>query len=117
MSKKWSKLIVLISTADSVPDRQARTTLRAGARSFRPRARLAFPRDVQAGIRTIIGGRVGAYGELLEQSRDEAIKQMVSKARRLGGNGALATRLSTSQVMGAAAEVVAYGTAVVIDGE
>ena len=108
----------LISTADSVPDRQVRTTLRAGARSFRPGPACHPGTDVQAGIRTIFGGRVGAYGELLEQSRDEAIKQMVSEARRLGGgNGALATRLSTSQVMGAAAEVVAYGTAVVIDGE
>ena len=104
---------VLISTADSVPDQQVKTTLGL-VRGQSVRARNAI-RDVQAGIRTIFGGRVGVYGELLEQSRDEAIEQMVSKSRRLGGNGVLATRLSTSQVMGGAAEVVAYGTAVVLD--
>ena len=104
---------VLISTADSVPDQQVKTTLGL-VRGQSVRARNAI-RDVQAGIRTIFGGRVGVYGELLEQSRDEAIEQMVSEARRLGGNGVLATRLSTSQVMGGASEVVAYGTAVVLD--
>jgi uncharacterized protein YbjQ (UPF0145 family) len=72
-------------------------------------------RDIQAVIRSIVGGQVGVFAELLEQSRDEAIERMREDARGLGANAIVAVRLSTSQIMGGAAEVLAYGTAVVIE--
>ena len=104
---------ILISTSDDVPGRRI-TSVLGLVRGNSVRAR-HVGRDIQAGIRTIFGGRVGVYAELLEQSREEAIEVMVRHARTMGANGVVATRLSTSQIMGGAAEVLAYGTAVVLE--
>jgi uncharacterized protein YbjQ (UPF0145 family) len=71
-------------------------------------------RDIQASIRTVFGGRVGVYSELLEKSREEAIGIMVEAARARGANAVVAVRLATAQVMRGAAEVLAYGTAVIL---
>lgn len=103
----------LIVTSDEVPGRSIAKVLGlVRANSVRARN---LARDVQALGRTVVGGRVGVYGELLETSRDEAIAQMVEQARAMGANAIVATRLSTSQVMSGAAEVLAYGTAVQIE--
>ena len=72
-------------------------------------------RDIQASIRTVFGGRVGVYSELLEKSREEAIGVMVEAAREQGANAVVAVRLATAQVMRGAAEVLAYGTAVILE--
>ena len=106
---------VLISTPDDVPGRRI-TRVLGLVRGNSVRAR-HVGRDIQAGIRTIFGGRVGVYAELLEQSREEAIEVMVRHALTMGANGVVATRLSTSQIMGGAAEILAYGTAVVLEEE
>ena len=103
---------LLISSADEVPGRET-TKVIGLVRGHSVRARNMI-RDVQAGIRTIFGGRVGVYAELLEQAREEAIEDMVKSALDQGANAVVATRLTTSQVMGGASEVVAYGTAVVL---
>lgn len=103
----------LITTSEEIPGRQVVKILGL-VRGHSVRAR-NVGRDIQAGFRTIVGGRVGVYAELLETSREEAIGQMVEEARKLGGNAIVTTRLATSQVMGGAAEVVAYGTAAVIE--
>lgn len=104
---------ILIVTSDEVPGRRIANVLGlVRANSVRARN---LARDVQALGRTVVGGRVGVYGELLEESRDEAIAQMVEQARGMGANAVVATRLSTSQVMSGAAEVLAYGTAVQIE--
>ncbi|MFQ5879097.1 MAG: YbjQ family protein [Dehalococcoidia bacterium] len=104
---------VVISTADEVPGRTIVRTLGL-VRGNSVRAR-HLGRDIQAGIRTIVGGRVGVYAELLETSRSEAINQMLEEARKLGANAVVAVRLTTSQIMGGAAEILAYGTAVVVE--
>jgi uncharacterized protein YbjQ (UPF0145 family) len=103
----------MIVTSDQVPGRTIAKVLGA-VRGNSVRAR-HIGRDIQAGIRTIVGGRVGVYAELLEESRAEAIDKMVEQARALGANGVVAMRLATSQIMGNAAEVLAYGTAVVLE--
>jgi uncharacterized protein YbjQ (UPF0145 family) len=104
---------ILISTADEVPNRRV-TSVLGLVRGNSVRAR-NLARDVQALGRTIVGGSVGVYAELLKASREEAIAVMVEEARQKGANAVVATRLSTSQIMGGAAEVLAYGTAVVIE--
>ncbi len=106
---------VLITTSDDVPGRRVTSALGL-VRGNSVRAR-HVGRDIQAGIRTIFGGRVGVYAELLELSREEAIAGMVEQARMMGANCVVAARLSTSQVMSGAAEVLAYGTAVVLAEE
>ncbi len=104
---------VMIVTSDEVPGRTITKVLGA-VRGNSVRAR-HIGRDIQAGIRTIVGGRVGVYAELLEASRAEAIEKMVEEARALGANGVVTMRLATSQIMGNAAEVLAYGTAVMLE--
>lgn len=104
---------IVITTSEGVPGRRlVRTLGLVQGHSVRARH---LGRDIQAGIRSIVGGRVGVYAELLQSSRQEAIAQMVEQARSLGANAIVAARLSTSQVMGGAAEVLAYGTAVVVE--
>jgi len=104
---------VLLATSDEVPGRTIVKVLGlVRGNSVRVRA---IGRDIQAGLRTIVGGKVGVYAELLEQTRAEAIDNMLAEARKLDANGVVATRLATSQIMGNAAEVVAYGTAVVLE--
>jgi uncharacterized protein YbjQ (UPF0145 family) len=108
-----SETEVVMVTSDEVPGRNIAKVL-GMVRGNSVRAR-NIGRDIQAGIRTIVGGRVGVYAELLEQSRDEAIEKMVEEARSMGANGIVTARLATSQIMGNAAEVLAYGTAVQLE--
>jgi uncharacterized protein YbjQ (UPF0145 family) len=69
---------------------------------------------IQAAWRTLIGGRAGVYAELQAHCREEAIATMVAEAMSLGANAVVAVRISASNRVGVA-EVVAYGTAVVIE--
>ncbi len=74
-------------------------------------------RDIVAGFRNLAGGEIKEYTELMAESRDLAIKRMVEKARAMGANAVLGMRFSTSAIMSGAAEVMAYGTAVVLERE
>ena len=102
-----------VVTSDDLPGRKVVKTLGL-VRGQSVRAR-HVGRDIQAGIRTIFGGRVGVYAELLEASREEAIDHMTAEAEKLGANAVVAVRMSTSQIMGGAAEVLVYGTAVLTE--
>jgi uncharacterized protein YbjQ (UPF0145 family) len=104
---------LIIATSDEIPGRKVVRTLGL-VRGHSVRARNLI-RDIQSWMRSIFGGRVGVYAELLERSREEAISEMVTEARKLGANGIAAVRLSTSQVMAGASEILAYGTAVVVE--
>ena len=104
---------VIIVSSDEVAGRRI-TSVLGLVRGNSVRAR-NLVRDVQALARTVVGGRIGVYGELLEESREEALAKMTAEARALGADGVVATRLGTSQVMNGAAEVLAYGTAVTIE--
>lgn len=73
--------------------------------------------DILAALRSIAGGEIVEYTELLARARDEAIRRMVEKAKAMGANGVIGVRLSSSNIMSGAAEVVAYGTAVVLEKE
>ncbi len=72
-------------------------------------------RDIMAGLKTIVGGEIRGYTELLSEARNEAIERMIAKADELGANAIINVRLSTSAVMAGAAELFAYGTAVVVE--
>lgn len=74
-------------------------------------------RDFMAFLRNIAGGEIVEYTELLAKSRDEALRRLIQKARDLGANAVLGVRFTTSNIMSGAAEVVAYGTAVVVARE
>ncbi len=72
-------------------------------------------RDIMAGLKNIFGGELVGYTELLSESRQEATDRMIAQAEALGANAVLNVRYSTSSVAQGAAELYAYGTAVVIE--
>ncbi len=74
-------------------------------------------RDIAAGFKNIVGGELKGYTELLVESRQQATQRMVAQAQQLGANAVVNVRFSTSAVTGGAAELYAYGTAVLIEPE
>ena len=72
-------------------------------------------RDLMAGIKNVFGGELKGYTELLEESRKEAIARMQEQARQLGANAILNIRFSTSAITAGAAEIFAYGSAVIVE--
>lgn len=71
-------------------------------------------RDIAAGFKNMFGGELKGYTELLVESRREATERMLAQARELGANGVVNVRFATSSITAGAAELFAYGTAVVI---
>ena len=74
-------------------------------------------RDITAAFRNIIGGEVSEYTKLMGEAREQALDRMVAEAKGLGANALIAVRFQTSMVMTGAAELLAYGTAVVVEDE
>jgi len=74
-------------------------------------------RDIVASLRNIVGGEISEYTKLLAEAREQALDRMVEEASGLGANAVVEVRFSTSQVMAGAAELLAYGTAVVVEDE
>ena len=72
-------------------------------------------RDIMAGLKNIVGGELTGYTELMQESRQEAIDRMQAQASMLGANAVLNVRFSTSSIAQGAAELLAYGTAVVLE--
>ena len=72
-------------------------------------------RDIMAGLRGMVGGEVTDYTKMMAQSREEALNRMIEDAEKKGANAVVSMRFATSMVMQNASEVVAYGTAVVLE--
>ena len=68
-----------------------------------------------AGLRNIVGGEVTEYGKLLAESREQALDRMLAQADELGANAVIGLQFQTSVVMAGAAEMMAFGTAVVVE--
>ena len=71
-----------------------------------------FGKDFMAGMKTLVGGEIVGYTEMLTEARQSATKRMVDEASALGADAILNIRFGSSAVMQGAAEVIAYGTAV-----
>ena len=71
-------------------------------------------RDFMAGMKTLVGGEIVGYTEMLNEARQIAVKRMVDEAKELGADAVIGVKYGSSQVMAGAAEVIAYGTAVKI---
>jgi uncharacterized protein YbjQ (UPF0145 family) len=72
-------------------------------------------RDILAGLRHLVGGEIREYAKLMGESREQALDRMVAEAEQLGATAIVNVRFTTSVIMGGAAEMLAYGTAVVIE--
>jgi len=74
-------------------------------------------KDILAGLKNLVGGEIEEYTKMLAEARDQAVDRMIAEAVELGGNAITDIRFSTSYIMGAASEIMAYGTAVVVEEE
>lgn len=104
---------MLISNLEYIPDRKIRRHIGL-VQGSTVRAKHAG-RDFMASLKNIVGGELKGYTELLNESRDEAIKRMMEQARQAGANAVINVRFSTSSVAAGASEIFAYGTAVIIE--
>ena len=69
-------------------------------------------RDIFAGLKTIIGGEIAGYSEMMSEARQQATERMIEEATAIGADAIVNVRYSTSSLMASAAEIIAYGTAV-----
>ncbi|MDZ7371458.1 MAG: YbjQ family protein [candidate division KSB1 bacterium] len=77
----------------------------------------AIGKDILALLKNIVGGEIEEYTKLMAESREQALDRMKAEAEQLGANAIVDIRFGTSQIMQAAAEILVYGTAVVIEPE
>lgn len=104
---------MLITTLESIPGRSIKETLGlVSGNTIRARW---LGKDIMAALRTLVGGEVKEYTEMMSKARIIAIERMVDEARKMGADAILGVRLSTSMVMSGAAEIIAYGTAVKLE--
>ena len=101
---------MLITTTDYIAGKKVKETLGI-VRGSIIKARW-FGRDIAANIKTIFGGEIKSYTDLLTSARDEAVKRMIDDAKKKKADAVINVRFATSDVMQGAAEVLAYGTAV-----
>lgn len=101
---------MIVVTTDSIPGRTISEPLGI-ARGSIVRAKHVGS-DIVAALRNIVGGEVTEYAQLLAAAREQALDRMTEDARSAGADAVVAVRITTSMIMGGAAEVVAYGTAV-----
>ena len=103
---------VLVTTSSTIAGTRIVQTLGL-ARGNSIRAR-HVGRDILAGFRSIVGGEIHEYAKLLAESREQALDRMCDQARALGANAVVDVRFTTSVVLSGAAEMLAYGTAVIV---
>jgi len=104
---------MLIVTTNDVPGHRIVRTLGL-VRGITVRSRNIVS-DAIGGLQSMLGGRVGAYVKLAETSRAEAYDELVQHAQGMGANAVIAMRYEANEIMEGVTEVLAYGTAVVIE--
>ena len=101
---------MIIVTTDYVPGREVTEALGI-VRGSTIRAK-HIGKDILAGLRSIVGGEVKEYTEMLVEARSESMRRLEAQADKVGADAVINLRFMTSQVMTGAAELLAYGTAV-----
>jgi len=72
-------------------------------------------KDIMAGFRGMVGGEISEYTKMMAEAREQAIQRMVEDAEKQGANAIVSIRFTTSMIMQNAAEVLVYGTGVVME--
>jgi uncharacterized protein YbjQ (UPF0145 family) len=101
---------MIVVTTDFVPGYEIVETLGIVTGSIVNSKHLG--KDIAAAFKTLAGGEIKSYTELLVESRNIALKRMVSEAEKLGADAVVGVRFGSSSVMQSGAEILAYGTAV-----
>ena len=101
---------IIISTVNEIPGKKIVENLGV-VKGNTVRAR-NIGRDIGAGLKSIIGGEVKTYTEMIKQSREEALNRMINEALEKGADAVVGVRFMTSMIMQGSSEMLAYGTAV-----
>lgn len=106
---------MIITTTDHIAGKKVVRTL-GMARGNTIRAR-NIGKDIMAVFRNMVGGEVSEYTKMMAETREQALDRMLEEARELGANAVVCVRFMTTEVMKGAAELLAYGTAVVVEDD
>lgn len=104
---------MIVTTSETIANKRIVRTLGI-VRGNTVRAR-HIGKDILAGLRNIVGGEVHEYAKLIAEAREQSLDRMITEAADLGANAIVTTRFTTSVMMGGAAELLAIGTAVIIE--
>jgi len=104
---------MLLATTDTIPGKTITQCLGL-VRGNTIRGR-HVGKDLLACLRNLVGGEIVEYTKLLGESREQALDRMAEEAKKLGANAIVGVRFSTSEIATHAAEILAYGTAVVVE--
>jgi uncharacterized protein YbjQ (UPF0145 family) len=104
---------MLISTTDTIVGKKIVKQLGL-AKGNTIRAR-HIGRDIMAILRHIVGGEITDYTKMMAESREQALDRMIEDAQKMGANAVVGLDFSTSMIMGGASEILAFGTAVVVE--
>jgi len=106
---------MLIVTTDGIPGKKIVRVLGL-VKGNTVRAR-NIGRDVMAFLRNVAGGEIVEYTKMLAESRDQSLDRMVAEAEEMGANAIIACRFTTASIMEGAAELLVYGTGVVVEDD
>ena len=104
---------MIITTSDQVEGKRIVKTI-GMVKGNTIRAR-HIGRDIMAGLRGVVGGEITEYTKMMAEAREQSIQRMVEDAENQGANAIIGMRFTTSMVMQNASEILAYGTAVVLE--
>jgi uncharacterized protein YbjQ (UPF0145 family) len=105
-------VIILSTTDEIVGKRIVRTIGLVRGNTIRARH---IGRDFMASLKNIVGGEITEYTKMIAECREEALDRMIAQAQANGANAVVGVRFASAEMMEHAAELLAYGTAVVID--
>ncbi len=104
---------MIVTTSEQVEGKKiARTVGLVKGSTIRARH---LGRDIMAGLRGVVGGEITEYTKMMAEAREQAIQRMVEDAEEKGANAIVSMRFTTSMVMQAASEILAYGTGVIVE--
>jgi uncharacterized protein YbjQ (UPF0145 family) len=104
---------MMLVTTEEIPGKTVIKTLGL-VRGNTIRAR-HIGRDIAAVLKNIVGGEITDYTKMMAESREQALDRMVEEAEGLGANAIIGLRITTSMIMQSASEIMAYGTAVIVE--
>ena len=104
---------MIITTSENIEGKKVARTIGL-VRGSTIRAR-HLGRDIMAGLRGVVGGEITEYTKMMAEAREQALQRMTEDAQSQGADAVIALRFTTSMVMQNAAEVLAYGTGVVLE--
>ncbi|NCQ35128.1 YbjQ family protein [bacterium] len=106
---------MMVVTTETIPGKRITRTVGL-VRGNTIRAR-HIGHDIMAGLKNMVGGEISDYTKMIAECREEALDRMVDQARANGANAVVGVRFATSEMMEHAAELLAYGTAVVVEDQ